>query len=186
MHNDIHHDPTGARAATDPTNPRAQTAGVVDTLNLDTLNLDELRAAFVNTCTSVAWPSQTVMDPARTVARAELELWRVHHAEVARVLARAARMLAHSARSSRVTAFQRRAVGLLEAARAAGARVPALADRVVQTEPRVWPTALQLARAAWDLEPSLENEGLVALLQEPRGQEPHFQELCRKRPGREA
>ncbi|MBL8858218.1 MAG: hypothetical protein JNL28_06935 [Planctomycetes bacterium] len=139
-----------------------------DAILRDGTELQELRAAFVRASALRAWPNLSPAQAHGTIARAELELLRVHHAEIARLLSRAAVMLERGAQPPRLRAFQRRAAGTLAEARAAGARVPDVAERVVHAEAGAWPDRSQLARAAFELEPSREHELLCARFQNPR------------------
>jgi hypothetical protein len=128
--------------------------------------LHELRAAFARETANAPWPRATSADAAAALlVRAELDLLGVHQREIARILSRAVTWLERRAEGRRLAAFQKRAVGAVAAARQSGAWVPSAAERVAHARPTEWPSQLNLARSAFDLDPSAEHEALLARVQ---------------------
>jgi hypothetical protein len=123
--------------------------------------LYELRAAFALESGRAPWPRAAGSDPAAALTRAELELLGIHQVEIARILSRAVTWLERRAEDRRLAAFQARAAGAVAAARAFGAWVPSAAERVAHARPAEWPSKQHLARSAFELDPSAENEALL-------------------------
>ena len=122
-----------------------------------------LRAAFARENEKLPWPRTSGGDASGALLmRAELDLLGVHQREIARILSRAVTWLERRADGRRLAAFQKRAVGAVAAAREAGAWVPSAAERVAHARPAEWPSKQNLARSAFDLDPSAEHEALLA------------------------
>lgn len=145
-----------------------------DELLLENPILRDLREAAARDETRLGWPlgwprGGAQGDAASFLARAELDLLGVHHAELARVLARAVRWLERRPTPERVRAFRRRASQTVEAARCTGAWIPSIVERVASSDPAEWPPAYLLARTAHDLDP---NSAHAELLARPIAREP--------------
>lgn len=127
--------------------------------------LHELRAAFARAADDAPWPRAKGCTSRATHARAELDLLGVHHGELARVLSRAVIWLERRTAGRRLAAFQKRAAGAVAAARDSGAWVPSAVERVAHKPMSEWPSKRNLARTAFDLDPSSENEALLLRVQ---------------------
>jgi hypothetical protein len=123
--------------------------------------LHALRAAYARHASCAPWPRTKGVAADSTLSRAELELLGVHHCEIARVLSRAVKLLERRAGGAPIAAFQKRAAGAVAAARDAGAWVPSAASCVARLRPTDWPSKLDLARAAFELDPSAEHDALL-------------------------
>lgn len=132
--------------------------------------LQELRAAYALENASESWPRARPSSAQETLARAELELLGVHHAELARILARAVRWLERRTGGARLVAFQRRAAAAVAVARESGAFVPGVAERVAHRGLPEWPTKILLARTAFELDPTAEHGELVQRLRAAGGE----------------
>src|SRR6187551_1193600 len=117
-----------------------------------------LRAAFARENEKLPWPRTSGGDAAGALLmRAELDLLGVHQREIARILSRAVTWLERRADGRRLAAFQKRAAGAVIAA--------SEAERVAHARPAEWPSKQNLARSAFDLDPSAEHEALLARVQ---------------------
>lgn len=125
-------------------------------------SLDEWSAAFATSRAAASWPAVRRPDAGQMLERAEQDLVGVHQAELALVSTRAVRLLEACVRGPRVRAFQRRAALAITAAHDSGAWVPRAVEGVVDRELESWPSTLQLAHAAFELDPSAENCALLA------------------------